>query len=104
MKLSERIAKHCKNQNLIAIETIVLPEIKQLESDSQMLEELIEMMTNSWAFDLISYRKGACKHEEIIVGYYMSRWGQCSSSGGYAPIAPTPREAIAAAIKEWKKK
>jgi hypothetical protein len=85
MKLSDRklsdFLRESTGYSGTAIEEALL-----LESDSQMLEDLIEMMKE--------YRISGIGNIELY-----DRYGNEKAS--YR--APTQREAIAAAIKEWKK-
>jgi len=96
MKLSERVYQHFKNFGYIDEDTEmdylqgVCKQIEQLEADSQMLEDLIELLFQPGS--CILRRNGHKKHP--IAFYY---------GMGKEPIySTTSKEAIAAAIKEWK--
>src|SRR5271163_4124992 len=97
MKLSERSLFYMK---LVIDPTGVLgmadavSEIEKLEADSQMLDFLIQVM-QEYANLSISYNAGQSQYK--FNNYTIGDKKYCLSSGA------TPREAIAAAIKEWEK-
>jgi hypothetical protein len=86
MKLSEALKK---SYNFTIYNERILEQIQQLESDSQMLDDLFEMMQRAniglskgngqWAVDEAIEAKD---HSDIAFG-------------------STPRKAIANAVKEW---
>src|SRR5580692_10903276 len=96
MKLSERIRKEfIVGDNILNFN--FLGKIEQLESDSQMLEDLIEMI-----FDCGIDGTDQATHVFTKPG---PRYAVYNAGGDLSILlaqASTPREAIAAAIKEWK--
>lgn len=88
MKLSEQLARLSANDR--SPDTTECEIAKQLESDSQMLEDLIEIMMHHVRLEL----------SNDVVTHQMV-W--CHISHNIGEKGVTPREAIFNAIKEWKK-
>ena len=98
MKLSEelynRMAKPEEPGYIspILVDKRILSKIRELESDSEMLKDLLEMIKKHGMFIIME------RHAQPEQFYFEINTSELTDI-----IGSTPREAIAAAIKEWKK-
>jgi hypothetical protein len=93
MKISQKLASldimsHLVNVNVYEMIDIVIPQIQELESDSELLSDLLEMMTD------INITKIRQKNGEWLVVIYEIE--------GSLSTGSTPKEAIQQAVAKWK--
>ena len=106
MKLSERIQKHFSDYLDLYTDVDLAPDgdnedglissVLKLESDSQMLDDLFEMLKTSNCYRIV---------RSSDTTWCMDKVEPCGphTTCTVFPFGDSPREAIAAAIKEWKK-
>lgn len=108
MKLSERIFKY----GIFTLDTTeVYDGVLELEADSQLLEDLIEMLFD-WDIETMERSKAPYMHgvsfpENLLGGVDRTKHNKFEYWSGrvnYATYGSTPREAIEAAVKVWKEK